>query len=356
MKVLLTGGGTGGSTTPLLAIADELRAQHLINNDEDFLWLGTRFGPERLLVEGSGMRFVAIFSGKWRRYFSFKNIIDPVFIFLGFCQALYHILTFKPDVILSAGGFISVPVIWAAWILHKKILIHQQDIKKGLANKLMAPFAKKITVSFEKSLKEFSIKKTVWTGNAVRASLFAGDTNRARDFFKLEDGIPTVLFTGGGTGAHNLNMLIGEAAVGLTKFCQIIHLTGRGKKVVSSAGARYHQYEFLGPEMKDALAVADLVVSRAGLSTLSELSALGKAAIIIPLPGTHQEENAYFFKNQNAVLLVQEKDLSSEGLIQAIKEVLNDDVLLESLADNIKTVMKTQGRENIVSEIVKLIK
>lgn len=354
MKVLLTGGGTGGPVTPLLAIADELRAKHVINRDEDLLWLGTRFGPERSMVGRAQIRFVPIWAGKLRRYWSFRNIIDPVFIFLGFFQAAWHVFKFKPSVVVSAGGFAGVPVIWAARLLGKKTLIHQQDIRKGLANALMAPFASRITVSFEKSVREFPTRKTVWTGNAVRADIASGDKARARKTFGLEEGVPTVLFTGGGTGAHSLNVMIAEAALEMEKFCQVIHLTGRGKRMETPAGGRYHQREFLGPEMKDALAVADLVVSRAGLSTLSELAALKKPAIIIPLPGTHQEENARFFAHDNAVLMAEEGDLSAAGLTKAVRETLADVALLQGLGSNIQKTMKPQGRENIAQEIIRL--
>ena len=168
-KILLTGGGTGGSVAPLLAIAESLTMQ-------DFLWLGTKSGPERKMVEEAGIKFKAISGGKLRRYFSFKNLGDIFKIKLGFFQSLFIMLKWRPNLVMSAGSFISVPVVYAAWLLRVPALIHQQDVKAGLANKLMAPFSKVITVAFEKSLADYG-KKAIWIGNPVRQSLTLATRN-----------------------------------------------------------------------------------------------------------------------------------------------------------------------------------
>ncbi len=215
-----------GSVSPLLAVAKEIKKQR---PEASFIWVGTRGGPEREVVAKAGIAFKPIFSGKWRRYVSVHNIVDVIFIALGFFQSLYFISRFKPAAIVSAGGFVSVPVVWAGWILRVPSLIHQQDLRSGLANRLMQPFAARVTVTFEEQLKFFSAKKTVWTGNPVRDEILHGHSEEATEIFKLEQGIPTVLVTGGGTGAEFLNELVLSALSELTKFCQIVHLTGRKK-------------------------------------------------------------------------------------------------------------------------------
>ena len=168
VKIILTGGGTGGSVAPLLGVAEMLQrrdAKSCVSTDAgyEFLWIGTKHGPERAMVEREKIEFIAIPSGKMRRYASFKNFIDPFFILAGFFKSLYIILKWKPDFVMSAGSFVSVPVIWAAWLLRVPSLVHQQDARPGLANVLMAPFAGVITVTFEKSLMDYG-KKAVWIG------------------------------------------------------------------------------------------------------------------------------------------------------------------------------------------------
>ena len=153
-----------GPVTPLLAIKEALDA----TGQHDYLWLGTKRGPERSVVTQVQMTFKTIPSGKWRRYFDWRNFVDPFIIFLGFLKSLWLVWRFKPDVILTAGGFVCVPVAYAGWVLRKKVLVHQQDLRIGLANRLMKPIATKITVAFPELTEKFSAAKVEVTGNPVR--------------------------------------------------------------------------------------------------------------------------------------------------------------------------------------------
>lgn len=385
-KILLTGGGTGGSVTPLLAVAKKLKEQ---KSELEFLFLGSKKGPEKELIEEEKIPWQPIFAGKLRRYLSLRNIIDPFFILLAFWQSLGIIIKFKPDIILSAGSFVSVPVVWASWFCRVPILIHQQDIKPGLANKLMAPFARKITVSFVKSLKDFSTKKVVWTGNPVRSEVFQGKQEKAQDFFCLEKDLPTILVLGGGTGSLRLNKVMSNAVFELINFCQIIHSAGRGKNIFQDEKfkdmyradifkdtklssnqdteeskyqvikkdqiKRYHVYEFLGDEISDAYNIADLVISRAGLGTLSELAVLGKPTFIIPMPGTHQENNASYFENHDACVVLSERSLTSEVLVRYIKKFLSDQGRLNKLSVNMKKMMPADAAGKVASEVLKIV-
>ncbi|MBN1779217.1 MAG: UDP-N-acetylglucosamine--N-acetylmuramyl-(pentapeptide) pyrophosphoryl-undecaprenol N-acetylglucosamine transferase [Candidatus Buchananbacteria bacterium] len=351
MRIILSGGGTIGSVSPLVAVFEEIKA---LKPETQFLWLSTRKGKEIKLISAYNIPLKKIFAGKFRRYFSFRNFIDPVFIFLGFCQSVFFILSFKPDVIVSAGGFVAVPLVWAAKIFRVKVLIHQQDVRPGLANLLMARFATKITVTFEKSIKDFFVKKTIWIGNPVRSDILAGDKNRAIQNFGLENNLPTLLVIGGGTGSEVINKLIVSALPELTKFCQVIHLTGGRMSDVPSA-SRYHPFEFLTEEMKDAYAMSDLVVSRAGMSVLTELSALAKPAVVIPIANNHQEDNASEFLKQNAIILAEESSLNPEGFIQSIKELISNPAQLKYLSQNINSVIPPGATQKMTEIILSMI-
>ena len=349
-KILLTGGGSGGSVMPLLAVAEELK-----DREVEFLWLGTSFGPERDMVERAGIKFRAISGGKWRRYFSLKNLTDIFKIKFGFWQAFFIMLKRHPCLVISAGSFISVPVIWAAWILRVPVLIHQQDIVPGLANKLMAPLARVVTVAFEKSLADYG-KKAVWIGNPVRQSLKFPISNFQ---FPINKNSPVALIMGGGTGAEAINKLVAESLSELTKFCNIIHITGKDKGIRNQeSGIRnYVSYEFLDVEqMAEVMKAADLVVTRAGMGFLSELSYLGKPSIIIPLPDSHQETNAEFFKDKKAAVVIKQKNLTAENFAPIIKGLLADEKKLKELSINIGQAMRKEANQAMLKIINKIIK
>ena len=348
MKIILSGGGTIGSVSPLIAIFEEIKKQQ---PTAEFLWLATKTGPEEGLIASYKIPIKKISAGKLRRYFSFQNFLGPFRILVGFFQSLIIIFKFKPQVVISAGGFVAVPVVWAAWLLRRPSVIHQQDIRPGLANKLMARFANIITVTFKKSLADFPSKKTHLVGNFVRPDILAGSKEEGYKFFKLDPSLPTVLILGGGTGSLNLNGIVLSSLQELVQFCQIIHLTG-GRLSKMAEHSRYRGYSFLTNQMKNAYAIADLVVGRAGLSTLTELSALEKPAIIIPMPGTHQEENAIEFFRNNAVALLKEKDLSAQSFAAAVKELLDDKDEMLNLSRNIGKAMSTDAAKEVVKMIL----
>lgn len=350
-KILLSGGGSGGPVTPLLAVADEFK-----KNKEayDFFWIGTKNGPEKQMVEREGIEFESIFSGKLRRYFSLLNFIDLFLVFLGFLQSILILLKKRPNLIMSAGGFVSVPMVWAAGILRIPVLIHQQDIRPGLANKLMAPFARVITVTFEKSLKDYG-KKAIWVGNPVRNRLEKYKMTKREAIKKLglNESLPVVLILGGGTGSLAINKLIEESLPELTGFCQIVHIAGKGKILEQESVKNYKVFEFLDLEgMVKVYTVADLVVSRCGMGVLTELSILGKSAILIPMPDTHQEDNAEIFSQEKAAIVLHQKNINAKIFASQIKQLLKDKELQKELSLNIQKVMKKNAGE----EIVKIIK
>ncbi len=361
MLIILAGGSTGGSVSPVLAVAEEIKKQYLKDAFEcEFLFIGTRKGlPEKELAQTQGISYRAICSGKLRRYFSFKNFADFFLILLGFFQSLFIILKYKPEAIVSAGGFVAVPLSWAGWFCRVPIFIHQQDVRPGLANKLIAPLARKITVSLPPSVAFFKKNKRVLTGNPVRSWILKGDKPRAIERFNLEQNLPTLLVIGGGTGAYKINEIIGEIVPELSKFCQIIHLTGRSKLSIANAElsiSRYHQYDFLDEEIADVYAAADLVVSRAGMGVLTELSVLGKSSIIIPIPGSHQEFNAQYFAEQKAVVLIEEKTMTPPLLLARIRQLVFSPGERSVLSLNISKLASHEAGRRIAEIILNSLK
>jgi len=390
-KIILSGGGTGGSVTPLLAVARELLTEgaNLIEsvslaeganlteglneekhdsekNNWDFVFVGTKKGPEKKLVEefnclGQKIKFIAIPAGKFRRYFSGQNFIDIFRIFYAFFVSLRLLKKEKPNLFFSAGGFVSVPLAWAAYFLRIPIIIHQQDVRAGLANRLMAPLARLITVTFEKSLQDYGAR-AVWTGNPSRQapkdpSVFLGIKRK----FNLDPKKSLLVITGGGTGSRFINNLTYESIHKLSEVTQVVHLTGLRKdledtKKLLDLPADYQAFEFIANE--DAfllLGAADLVVSRCGLATLTELCELKKPAILIPMPDSHQEENAAVFENAEAAVVLNQADLNAENFTQTIINLLQTENQRQKLSNNIARLMKKEATTVIASFIKEII-
>jgi len=354
-KILLTGGGTGGSVTPLLAIAEALRAQSEAG-EYNFLWVGTRDGIEKGMVEKEGIIFRSISAGKLRRYFALQNFVDPFFMIAGFFQSLFIIIKWKPDLIISAGSFVATPVIFAGWLARVPIIIHQLDARPGLSNRLAAPFAKAVTVTFEKSLTAYG-KKAILTGNPIRPRLL-NLYNEHRAKIKTDDGsLPVVLVLGGGTGAQFINELIEKSLSELTTICELIHLTGKNKNIGVTESANYQSYEFLNlEELAWAYAAADIVISRAGIGTLTELANLGKPTIIIPIPESHQEDNAQIFHERQAAIVLEQNELTPELFVKFISKLLADQPLIQELGENIGQLINKEANRQICEIVDKLLK
>lgn len=358
MNIIFSGGGTLGPVTPLLALTDTFREHY---PDARYMWIGTRRGPERELVTQAGITFHTIASGKFRRYISLWNIVDIVRIIVGFFQALVFLWRNDPAICISAGGFISVPVHYAAWLLGIPTWIHQQDIRVGLANKLMAPTATVITTALQESLSSFSAKKTFWLGNPIRKELYTGNIARARTLFGINNTLPVVFATGGGTGSMKVNQMVIQSAQHLEGSCSIIHLSGkeRPQDLIAPAARQfsghYYVYPFFTHEMKDAYAIADIVISRAGFGTLTEMAALSKVAILIP-KGGHQDENASFLEEHDAAIVLPEDTSDGNHLTQQIKLLLADPQKQRDLATRLHTILPPARDEDILRIIVQALR
>ncbi len=384
-KIMLSGGGSGGPVIPLLEITKKLKD---LKSDWDFVFVGTEDGPEREMVENFGdLRFLTLPAGKFRRYLSFKNFLDIFKIIWAFFKAFPLLIKEKPSLVISAGSFASVPLVYAARFLRIPIIIHQQDVRPGLANRLMAPCAKIITAVFEKTLADYG-PKAILTGNPITIpEKFPEFDELLSPLFKGDK--PLVLILGGGTGAISINKLVRDTKNEILKFAHIIHVTGRNKALVEekerdseysnsnknsssedgfskdnsretilteSLGS-YLSWELLSHERLIAImASANLVISRCGLATLTEISALKKASILIPMPKSHQEDNALIFSRAGASLVLNEKDLNSEIFTCEIKNLLGDSERLKEYGENSYNIMEKNSAHKIANIIIELLK
>lgn len=358
-KILLTGGGTGGSVVPVLAIYDELKKSSPDLNFE-VRWIGTAEGPEKFLMDREKIPFKAIKWGKLRRYWSWQNFIDPFFIKYGFFQSLFYLIKWRPDIVITAGSFVSVPVVCAAWVLRVPILVHQLDMRPGLANKIMSYFATVVTVTFEKSLEDYG-RKAVRTGNPVRGIMSTLNMSKKEAIEKLgfRKDIPIILILGGGTGSDFINKMVLENLTELLKKFQIVHITGKDRMNTADKNfdlPNYKAFEFLDTTgMLKSFTAAELVISRCGIGVLTELSHLGKPAILIPMPDSHQEENAQVFADKKGAIVLNQKEIDARIFMDNILNIFSNQELRAELSKNIQGIIKTNAGGKIAEEIRKLI-
>ncbi|MBA3335930.1 MAG: undecaprenyldiphospho-muramoylpentapeptide beta-N-acetylglucosaminyltransferase [Chloroflexia bacterium] len=345
MRMVIAGGGTGGHVIPALAVVEELRRREI---DLDVLWIGSERGLERTAATGSGIPFRAIPTGKLRRYVDVQTILEVPRIPLGILAAWRILRHFHPDVVFSTGGFVSVPTVLAAAKL-APILTHEQTSMLGLANRINARFADILAVSYSSTIQlARGHPNIVLTGNPIRASLHTGVAERAMVRFGFSPALPLIYVTGGARGASPLNQRIGELLPGILDMCQVLHQTGPASANDDAARlealratwpkdlqSRYQPVEYIGDELADVYAAASLVVGRAGAGTVAELAALGKPAILIPLPGAASDEqtsNARVLANNGAALLVPQIEATSARLCKTLCELIAAPDRLVSMA------------------------
>lgn len=346
MKYLFSGGGTAGSVTPLLALIEHIRR---LDSQAEFLFVGTNDGPEKSLAETAHIDFVAIPAGKMRRYWSSKNIGDSWRVLVGTVAARRVMAKWKPDVVLGAGSYVCVPVGWAAALLRIPVLVHQQDVIPGLANKLVSRFAARITVTFPQSVRDFPSKRTERIGNPVRPEILRARGSVGREFLHIAHDRPIVLFIGGGTGAEVLNRLVTGVVGDVVDTADIVALTGRARQHEDVEDARVHQFPFLGAELPSVMAAATVVVTRAGLGVLSEVAALGKPTIVIPIPQSHQEANAQAMADGHAAIVLDQRRLTPHQLGMAIMELLRDHELRSSLSTAVHRYFTPDAAERLAT-------
>ncbi|MBN2884307.1 glycosyltransferase [Patescibacteria group bacterium] len=343
--IVISGGGTGGPSMAPLALA---RAYSQLDHEARFVFFGIDEALEQKLFSASlrslQADYYALPAGKWRRYFSWRNLFDIIQIVKAFFHAYRHLKYLQPDLIISAGSFASVPVVWAGKLLKIKILIHQQDIVPGLANRLMSPWADKISVCFPSSVADYG-KKAVVIGNPSEAVVISEEAKQAiRDKFKIKADRPFLFITGGASGALAINKLVFAALPHLSSQWQIIHQSGAGKDQGAPMQNNYQVYPSI--EQQDflsLLACADIVVSRAGLGALTTLSALAKPSIIIAMPHSHQEKNAAYFQAKAAAIVLAQAELDGKKLAEEIESLYQDENKRMRLAYEISSILPKEA-------------
>ena len=345
MKIVFTGGGTSGHVTPNIALFEPLKKEGF-----ELFYIGTQKGIENNLIKEENIPFYEIEAGKLRRYIDMENVKDVGRIMKGTVQARKILKEIKPDVIFSKGGFVSCPVVWAAKSLKIPVIIHESDITPGLANKLSIPSADKVCCAFPETKKYLPEGKSVYTGLPVREEILSGDAKKGESLCGFDGTKPTLLVMGGSLGSEFLNTMVRANLESLTEIFDICHLCGKGHIDESLLNIKgYCQFEYLNHELKDVMAMADMVVSRAGATAIFEILELKKPALLIPLSRKasrgDQIDNSKSFKAQGFCEYAEEENLTGEIFVNMVKEIfVNKDKYIEcqknaEIGNSIETIV-----------------
>ena len=386
LRVLFTGGGTGGHIYPILAVVEELQAFSVQRNiNIDLRYLGAPGNFRKLLV-ANGVSVSKILSAKLRRYFDLRNFLDFILFPISIIQAFWKVFWIMPDVLFSKGGPGSLPVVIACKFYQIPVIVHDSDSTIGLANKLALSFADRVAVSFVSAAEEIigmqkNAKKAEsfrakisFTGNPIRPSLFKGDIldkQTAKKILGFESEKPLILILGGSQGSSTINDFMLNIAGELVKDWQILHQTGidnfesvKSELAVVLKGfgeeekSRYKIIPYFEKNMKDAYSTADIVVSRASAGSIFEIAAFGKPSILIPLRekvvGVHQIRNAYEYAKNGATVVIEEENLKPHIFISQLSKIASDADLLKKMSEAARNFSKLDAAEKITEEIIRL--
>ena len=353
--MMIAGGGTGGHLFPGLALAEEFRQR---DSATEIFFVGTEHGIEAKIIprEGYPIKFLRS-QGIVGKSFV-KKVAGFMKLGLSFIDASSILNSVNPDIVIGVGGYASGAIVLVADLKSIPTMIHEQNSVPGLTNKILGRFVKRICVTYHESLSSFPMNKTFLTGNPIRTKILKGDREAACRLFSLDKDIFTVFAFGGSSGARAINRAMVDALNHLSDIkgdIQFLHQTGdRDFKGIRDSYRKAGVKGTVAPfiyQMAEAYAVADVVVSRAGATTLAELTALGKPAVLIPYPhaaGRHQEFNAMKLREMGAAMVMLESDLKGEMLAQSIREIYQND----SMRTEMKSASKGLGRPDACSRIV----
>lgn len=372
MKIVFTGGGTGGHVFPLVAIIREIRRIYpntLQRKPLELYYIGPKDDFGLVLLKQEDLKIKTIISGKIRRYFDWRNFVDICFkIPFGFIQSFFILLFLRPSLVFSKGGSGSISVTFAARLLNIPVFLHESDTVPGLSNQQTSKWAKKIFTSFPRT-ELFNPEKVILTGNPIRSELLNGDKQKAGVMFNLTYTKPVILIIGGSQGAEALNDFVLLVLNDILKNYEIIHVTGRDnfKETVAEAqvviekdlSKYYHPIGFLNEEQtKHAYQAADVIVSRAGASGIFEIAALGKPSILVPLPsaaGDHQSKNAYAYANTGAAEIVEQENLTPNFFIGKLQLLFLHPEKLEQMHQSALAFAKPLAAKEIAREVLEFL-
>ena len=369
MKILLTGGGTGGHFYPLIAVAQEL---HALAKEKKLIHLELYYMSDTPYNKGllfdNGIEFVKVPTGKYRRYFSILNFFDIFKTIYGVVYGFFQVFSIYPDVVFSKGGYSSFPALLAAKILGIPVIIHESDTVPGKVNLWAGKFAQRVALSYPEAESFFSKEKVAWTGNPIRKEITISVEKKAPEFFNLEDSSPIILVLGGSQGSEIINDALVDVLPKLVESYQIIHQTGtRNIKEVketaklvldkSKHAGRYKPLEYLSPiALRVAAGSSALVITRAG-STLFEIATWGVPAIVIPISssnGDHQRKNAFAYARTGAGIVIEENNLTSEILLAQIDTLMNDPLKRQKMTAAAHEFVKHDAARTIALGIINI--
>ncbi len=352
-SIAITGGGTAGHVFPGLAVAEELSRCW----NGRLFWIGSKGGMEKDLVEKAGMPFFSIPAGKLRRYLSLRNITDMARVGAGIMAAYRILRRERPAALFSKGGYVSVPPVIAASLLHIPCFTHDSDFDPGLATRINARFCREIYVSVDRSLEYLppaQRAKAVVTGNPVRSQILMGSAREGRRIVGCPDSKPLLLVIGGSSGSTAVNALVEGALPRILSSCFVVHQVG-GKSALPQRREGYHPAAFFTEELPHLLAAADLVVSRAGAGFLSELAALGKPSILIPLDAASrgdQVRNAEVFRSAGAAVVMPEAGAVPAELAEQVCALLKEPGRLSDMGRKARAMAKGNPAAEIARRIL----
>lgn len=368
MRVLITGGGTGGHLYPALAVAGMLKSQ---DPDGEILFVGTAQGLEATVVPARGFAFQHVSAVKWPRQLSAQVFAFLPSLLQGYSQGLTVIRGWCPQAVFATGGYVSVPLAMAAVWMRIPLFIHEQNAVPGMANRLLSRWANTIFLTFPALVDQISGRaKIIHSGLPIRQEILKVAKSAGLNYFHLDPEPLTVLITGGSRGARRINQVMLDVYRMLAETehrpLQFIHLTGKteydvlcqqmvDKGINEDKVGKIVIKPYL-EEMEYGLAAADLLIGRAGAATIAEVTALGIPAILIPYPyaaGNHQYQNALFLTKEQAAVLIPESELTPELLFEQMQQLLGDDTRRESMSQAARRFGRPQAGEIIARAILK---
>lgn len=370
MKILFTGGGTGGHIFPIIAIVREIKK--LKPENIELLYVGPNNEDADMLLSQEGIEVKIILAGKIRRYINPKaiilNIIDIFKLFLGIFQAFFWLFVENPDLVFCKGGYGSVPVVISAKILQIPIFSHESDIVPGIANRFSAKSSLEVFTSFPKT-QYLNPKKIILTGNPIRKELLSGSKEKSKEILKLTREKPILFIYPGSQGAQSINDVILLILPELLAEFEVIHHCGRNNLKQVQAEARvvmpkhlekyYHTFPFLKEhELRETYFSSDIVVSRAGAANIFEIAALGKPSILIPYSlaaQNHQVENAYAYAKNGAAVVMEEVNLKPHFFLEKLKFLISKPKELQKMSKAAKEFAKPRAGEIIADYLLKYL-
>lgn len=372
MKIVLTGGGTGGHFYPLIAVADEILALSEEKNliTPELFYISDIPFDEKVLFEHS-ITFKQSPAGKVRLYFSFRNFFDAIKTFFGIIKSTFLLFRIYPDVIFSKGGYASFPIVTAARILRIPIFIHDSDAVPGRANLYAAKYARRIAISYPQAIDYFAEykDKVAFTGNPIRKDIMRPLHDGGHEYLGLETNTPTLFIIGGSQGSLPLNDVILEALPQLVEKYQIVHQTGKTLYTQISGAAkviladnehkkRYRPFDYLGElALRMTAGIADIVVSRAGSGSIFEIASWEIPAILVPIPedvSRDQRKNAYAYASAGAAIVIEQANLTPHVLVAEINRLVADTQKRNEMKDAAKKFQKPEAARTIARELLSL--